>query len=67
MWFWKKRVAPRALVQKYYFGDSTMAINGGWECGSAQYANKAKRRFVLYNRTLIAFNVKDTPIEAGCY
>ena len=67
MWFWKTRVAPRWGVQKYNFGDATMAINGGWEC-SGPYQYKAKLRYNIYKNILIAFNMNNvTPIEYGCY
>jgi hypothetical protein len=50
------------------FGAATNAINGGLECGSSpKNPDGAKKRFHIYEKVLLAFNI-DTPAdESGCY
>ena len=56
MWFWKTRVANRPQVQAYQFGDTTRAINGGWEC-AGPYQNKARARFNIYKNILKKWSI----------
>lgn len=65
LWYWKSRVAVNANVQKFWFGASTQAINGALECTG--WNEKARKRFDIYKKVLLAFNVSDEPIENGCY
>ncbi len=55
------------LVLDGYFGAATNAINGGLEC-RGDYKDRAKQRFEIYKRVLIAFNIPpNKAIENGCY
>lgn len=65
-WFWRINVGTRAEVKKGYFGSSTMAINGGLEC-NGPHKIKAIKRFKIYTIVLKEFQVKENPIENGCY
>ena len=65
-WYWKEHVHYREGIADGYFGVSTMGINGFLEC-LGPYDYKARRRFDLYSTVLKAFNINETPIEAGCY
>ena len=68
-WFWKTNVIGGQYgqaVKRGQFGASTNAINGGLECrGNNQ--DKAKKRFKMYKKILIAFNIQTRPDETGCY
>lgn len=68
-WFWKKNVIEGEYgdsVLNENFGAATRAINGALECsGSYQYI--AKKRFEIYKKVLVAFNIKNDAKENGCY
>ena len=66
-WFWKDRVHYRSGVSEGQFGVTTRAINGGLECGNGPNVQTAKKRFEIYKRVLLAFNINESPIETGCY
>ncbi len=65
-WFWKTRVQNDPGVQRGEFGVSTKIINGFIECGNG-WNERAKKRFELYQKILIALNVYEKAIEKGCY
>jgi predicted chitinase len=65
-WFWKQNVRINKKVRNGQFGASTKQINGGLECNGAN-TQLAKIRFEKYKLTLKAFNIKEDPIESGCY
>ena len=66
-WYWKVRVRIYTGVISGQFGVSTKAINGGLECPPGPNVSKAKIRFDIYKRVLIAFNINETANEIGCY
>jgi chitinase len=66
-WFWKVRVRNNAGVSEGRFGVTTKAINGGLECGTGPNVSKAKTRFEIYKKVLIAFNINEVANETGCY
>lgn len=65
-WFWRRKVHPVDEVQEGQFGYSTLKINGGQECGE-NAGWLAKRRFRLYVKTLLAFNLDEEADPKGCY
>jgi predicted chitinase len=67
-WFWKKRVQPKPAVRiRGEFGTSTKIINGGAECGKGRKEDVARKRFEIYKKVLVAFNIAETANEYGCY
>ena len=66
-WYWKQRVHSQPGVSLGYFGITTKAINGGLECNGGPYVDRARKRFEIYKNILVAFNIRETPIELGCY
>jgi len=66
-WYWKKHVKPRPGIELGYFGEATDAINGKLECFNGPNVHKAKLRFILYKKILKGLNIKEEPIEKGCY
>ena len=68
-WFWKVNVIGGPYgsgVKNGQFGSSTNAINGGLECRGAN-SDKARKRFEIYKKVLLAFNINTVPNETGCY
>ncbi|CAF0797668.1 unnamed protein product [Brachionus calyciflorus] len=65
-WYWKKNVHSRPGVSSGQFGATTNAINGALEC-SGPYTSKARQRFEIYKKVLVAFSIFEAPIENGCY
>ena len=49
------------------FGSVTNAVNGQLECKNGKYKQKARKRFEIYKKVLVAFNVKEKADETGCY
>ena len=67
MWYWSRRVHILNSVKQGFFGSSTSAINGAWECSPKGNLNRAKLRFANYLNVLRAFDLNEAPIESGCY
>ncbi|RWS07222.1 Lysozyme-like domain-containing protein [Dinothrombium tinctorium] len=65
-WFWKRNVHNAPGVQEGKFGVTTRKINGAFEC-KGQYKDRARRRFKIYKKILIDFNIKEKANEKGCY
>ncbi|CAF1122657.1 unnamed protein product [Brachionus calyciflorus] len=65
-WYWKKKVHSRPGVSSGQFGATTNAINGALEC-SGPFTSKARQRFEIYKKVLVAFSIFEGPIENGCY
>ena len=65
-WYWKKNVHSAPGVQNGQFGSSTNAINGFLECRGSN-SDKARKRFEIYKKCLLAFGCSDAPNESGCY
>ena len=53
-------------VSQGQFGASTMAINGALEC-KGPIKERAKKRFQVYKKVLVAFHVTTLANEKGCY
>jgi predicted chitinase len=66
-WYWRTRVANSKGVNKGRFGSVTNAVNGVLECNNGKFKKKARKRFEIYKKVLIAFNVKEKADETGCY
>lgn len=45
----------------------TNAVNGILECNNGKYRYKAKKRFEIYKKIHLAFNLKERIDETGCY
>ena len=54
-------------VKNGRFGAVTNAVNGKLECNNGINKDRAKKRFEIYKKILLAFNVKQKPDETGCY
>ncbi|KAI8323896.1 lysozyme-like protein [Martensiomyces pterosporus] len=66
-WFWKANVHSDAGVQAGNFGSSVNKINGALECHGGANADRAKKRYQIYQAILKVFAPSETPKEAGCY
>ena len=68
-WYWRTSVIGGQYgqgVKNGQFGSSTNAINGALECRGSN-GDKARKRFEIYKKVLVAFNIYSTPNESGCY
>ena len=68
-WFWKFSVIGGQYGQQVLngkFGAATNAINGALECRGS-YQDKARARFEIYKKVLVAFNLQVFADETGCY
>ncbi|KAJ1978956.1 hypothetical protein H4R35_001701 [Dimargaris xerosporica] len=66
-WYWADRVRSTAGVLEGKFGAATKAINGALECNGGGAADKAKKRFAIYEKVFDTFGLEGSPDESGCY
>ncbi|PVU96442.1 hypothetical protein BB561_001178 [Smittium simulii] len=65
-WYWRDMVRKDPRVLQGQFGAATDRINGGIEC-RGQAKDKAKKRFLIYQKVLAVLSPGTVGIETGCY